>query len=602
MKTTPQAKPPCRLLLVDDERVVHDVVAYMLRSDHIKVLSAINGDQAVEIARREPPDLILMDYEMPGESGLEVLARLRGDGISESVPVIFITGHDTHALLSACFAAGAADYIRKPLGEDELRARVQSALDRKRMVAQFERMALNDALTGLANRTAIRNRIQSTIDRNQNRNCAVLFLDFDRFKLVNDSLGHDVGDQLLQQIANRLRAALHRDDGVANSFRTQAARLGGDEFVVFLECLSDPQEALRVADRLLTSLAETYCLAGHEVCCTASIGVVPSLEAYVTPDEVLRNADTAMYEAKSAGKGRYVVFDQAMHERAEQRLRIESDLRGAITREELFLVYQPIVSLETGRTIGFEALVRWRHPQRGLLKPDEFLSSAEESGLIVPIGTWALDRACQEFAYWQRSLGTLAPSNIHVNLSRKQLLLRDLTEMVRSVLKKHEVPPQALHLEVTESEIMQNPHVAREVLAELRQLGVKIGMDDFGTGHSSLACLQELPIDVLKIDRSFINNMERSRSFAALVHAVATLGQNLGLSTVAEGIENADQLAMLQSMDCEYGQGYFFGRPMPADEVSAFLFRAARTAMGQNPARLLEETPSERAALELLRQ
>lgn len=567
-----------RLLLVDDDPDIHDLVAGMLRSQGVKLSSAFNGDQAVEVASRENPDLILLDYEMPGANGLEVIARLRSAAVPVTTPVVFVTGNDNHKVLTACFQAGAADYIRKPFCGSELRARVLALLERTQMLAQLEKLAHNDTLTGLPNREAIRARIQRAIENTSTSNYALLFLDFDRFKLVNDSLGHDVGDELLKQIANRLRRALRSGDGIAHCPEpTSAARLGGDEFVVLLERMSNPSDAVLVADRLLATLAQPYSLAGHQVCSTASIGLVIGDPSYTSPDEVLRDADTAMYEAKSAGKGRCVVFDQAMHTKAKQRLGIENDLRAAIGNEELYLAYQPIVSLETGRTVAFEALVRWKHPRRGLVMPADFLPIAEETGLIVPLGTWALDRACRDFAGWQKSFGALAPLHIHVNLARKQLLLHDLVEIVAGILAKHGVSPQCLHLEVTESEIMQNPTVAKATLVKLRQLGVKIDMDDFGTGHSSLACLQELPIDVLKIDRSFIANMERTRSFAALVHAVTTLGQNLGLSLVAEGIESADQLAMLQSMDCELGQGYFFSRPIPNEEVSAYLRCASQS-------------------------
>lgn len=572
MKASLPGDARCRLLLVDDDPDIHELVAEMLASENVDIISAIDGNQAVEVARRKQPDLMLLDYDLPDANGIEVLGRLRADGVTESIPAIFLTDNDSQKVLTACFQAGGADCIRKPFCASELRARVQNSLDRKQLLAQMERLAMHDALTGLANRTSIREQIQAAIDGARRNNHALLFLDFDRFKLVNDSLGHDVGDQLLQQIANRLRSAIRRADGVSyHPKRTSAARLGGDEFVVFLEDLPNPEDALRVAERLLTTLADPYCLAGHQVCCTASIGVVTSLGNYTTPDEVLRDADTAMYEAKAAGKGRYVVFDQAMHARAEARLRIETELHSAIAGGELFLVYQPIVSLESGRTVGCEALLRWRHPQRGVIMPAEFLPVAVDSGLIVPMETWAIDRACREFAVWQQTLGCVAPANIHVKLSRRQLSLRDLSATVRAALTRHGVAPECLHLEFTESEIMQNPQVAKATFRELRQIGVKIDMDDFGTGHSSLACLQEFPIDYLKIDRAFIANMERSRSFAALVHAVTTLGHNLGLTTVAEGIETADQLAMLQSMDCEFGQGYFFARPMTADEVSDYL-------------------------------
>jgi diguanylate cyclase (GGDEF)-like protein len=568
-----------RLLLVDDDPSIHQLVAVLLGSQNVEVMSATDGAKALEIARRQPPDLILLDFELPGANGLEVFKRLRAEPGMASTPVVFITGNHDERLLAACFRGGASDYICKPFCAGELRARVRSHLDRKHSLERLEEMALHDTLTGLPNRGSIRTRIQAALDGDKRHATAVLYLDFDRFKLVNDSLGHDVGDVMLQQIAERLRKSLRSRDGIASGRNsTCAARLGGDEFVVLLDQLNEPGDALAVANRLLATLAAPFSLAGHQVCSTVSIGVVTDLRSYSTSDQVLRAADTAMYEAKAAGRGRYALFDASMLSRAEEHLRIENQLRSAIANEELFLAYQPIVALATGRTVGFEALVRWNHPERGAILPADFLAIAEESGLIVPLGAWVLDRACQDFAEWRRTLGAAAPQDLHVNLSRKQLLLHDLREFVGSTLQKYNLPPQCLHLEITETEIMQNPAVASATLADLRNLGVKIDMDNFGTGHSSLTCLQELPIDVLKIDRSFIANMERSRSFAALVHAVTTLGQNLGLVSVAEGIETPDQLAMLQSLDCDFGQGYVFAKPMPAEAVVAHMTAAEGAA------------------------
>lgn len=568
-----------KVLLVDDDPDIHDLVSGMLNLHNIDVVAVTESQLAVDAALKECPNLILLDYEMPFINGLQILALLRSVEAVNSTPIVFITGNVGHGVLTACFEAGAADYIRKPFCAAELVARVCFQLDQKQMLLQLQKLAHLDTLTGLYNRRSIHERIQEAIDRAPPCHYALLFLDFDRFKLVNDTLGHDVGDQLLQQISNRLRGALRSGDAVSiHMEQCTAARLGGDEFVILLENLSTPSDALSVADRLLTTLAEPYALAGYQVYCTASIGVVTSDQSHATAAEILRDADAAMYEAKTAGKGRYVLFDKAMHVAAEKRLRMDSELRVAIDNDELFLVYQPIVSLETGGTNSFEALIRWNHPERGLLMPGEFLPIAEETGLIVPIGTWALRRACQEFSVWQRTLGDIAPSSIHVNLSRKQLLMQNLLEIVRDTLMQHALAPSSLHLEVTESEIMQSPEMAIAILQELRKLGVKIDMDDFGTGHSSLACLHELPLDVLKIDRSFVANMERSRSFAAMVHAVTTMGQNFGLTAVAEGIETPEQVAMLQSMDCEFGQGYFFSKPMAANQIEEYLHRPAKAA------------------------
>jgi EAL domain-containing protein (putative c-di-GMP-specific phosphodiesterase class I) len=306
------------------------------------------------------------------------------------------------------------------------------------------------------------------------------------------------------------------------------------------------------------------------VYCTASIGIVTSALPADSADDLMRDADTAMYEAKLAGRGQYKVFDVSMRQRVQNRLNLENDLRKALDEHQLFLMYQPIVSLQTGEVESFEALVRWRHPQRGLISPGEFIPIAEDCGLILRIGDWVLLNACEQFAEWRQRLGTAAPRSISVNLSRRQLLLPDLPQMIRRVLEQTGMTPGCLHLEVTESATMKDAAAAIKVLHEIKGIGVKLDMDDFGTGYSSLACLHQFPIDVLKIDRSFIANIDRGRDFAALVHAVAQLARNLNIRVVAEGIETADQALILQSLDCEFGQGYLFSKPLPAEEVAQF--------------------------------
>jgi diguanylate cyclase (GGDEF)-like protein len=445
---------------------------------------------------------------------------------------------------------------------------------RKALEEELRTAALTDKLTGLPNRTLFCDRLQQAVLRAQrlkDYHFAVLFVDLDRFKIINDSLGHDVGDLMLQEIGRRLRTAVRAGDSLSRTSPPHTtARLGGDEFVVLLDGLSRPEDATVVAGRLLDVLSQQYRLGEHELYTTASIGIVTSDVAADNADQVLRDADTAMYEAKLAGKGQYVVFSVPMRQRMQKRLNLENDLRKALDSGQLFLAYEPIVSLQTGRLKRFEVLVRWRHPERGVVMPGEFIAIAEETGLILPIGEWVLREACAQFGRWRRSLGDAAPPSISVNLSRNQLMLRSLPATVRGILEQTGMPAERLHLEVTESAVMTDAAAAIRTLQAIKEIGVKLDMDDFGTGYSSLACLHQFPIDVLKIDRSFVMNIERGRDYAALIHAVSQLARNLNIQVVAEGVETVDQALILQSLDCEYGQGYLFGKAMPAEEAARF--------------------------------
>jgi diguanylate cyclase (GGDEF)-like protein len=453
----------------------------------------------------------------------------------------------------------------------KLRGALQDITIRKEAEITLQRTATHDKLTGLPNRALLADRLQQRLNRytrSPDRNFAVLFMDFDRFKLTNDTLGHEAGDELLRQIAARLRKCLRQSDslGLAEDGLT-VGRLGGDEFVIILEEISQLQDVTIVAERVLAALALPYQIAGCEVKSTASIGIVTSGLHYTRPDELMRDADIAMYEAKLAGKARYVVFDRAMHERLQVRIQTEADLHKAIGADQLHLVYQPIVSLLTAEVLGVEALLRWQHPTRGLISPAELIPIAEESGLILPIGEWVLRSACTQFMRWKSELGEKAPRNISVNLSRKQLAVGDLPTKVRTILKETAMPPEALHLEVTETTVMKDPAMSIRLLNEIREIGVKISMDDFGTGYSSLAMLHQFPIDILKIDRSFVSNLSRGTQFSSLVCAIVQLAHNLDMEVIAEGIEVSDQVAMLQSIDCEMGQGYLFSRPLTASAL-----------------------------------
>jgi diguanylate cyclase (GGDEF)-like protein/PAS domain S-box-containing protein len=437
---------------------------------------------------------------------------------------------------------------------------------RRSMEEQLRHDTLHDALTGLPNRLLFMERLSHCVARAKRRDSylfAVLFLDLDRFKVINDSLGHQVGDELLVLVAQRLQRCLRGEDTVA--------RFGGDEFAILLEDISGISDATRVAERIQAELAASVNLTGFDVFTSASIGIALSSSAYSRPEYLLRNADMAMYRAKGLGQARFEVFDRTMHAQALARLQLETDLRRALERQEFVLHYQPIVSLADGEICGVEALIRWKHPERGLLPPDEFIPAAEETGLILPIGRWVLGEACRRLRRWRVRFGEGRLRSLGVNLSAKQFSQIDLMEQVWDALRDSGLPPEVLRLEITESAVMENADAAVVLLGRLKGLGVQISLDDFGTGYSSLSYLHRFPLDALKIDRSFVGEIDLDERTTRLVETVLTLARGLGVPAVAEGIETERQLAHLRSLDCELGQGYYFSPPVPPEELEALL-------------------------------
>jgi diguanylate cyclase (GGDEF)-like protein/PAS domain S-box-containing protein len=422
--------------------------------------------------------------------------------------------------------------------------------------------AFHDTLTNLPNRALFTDLLSRSIGRAQRRPdyaFGVLFLDIDRFKVVNDSLGHMVGDQLLVAVARRLERCVRPGDTVA--------RLGGDEFTILLDDVANEGDATRVAERILRELSLTFHVSGQDVFTSASIGIALSTTGYQRPEDVLRDADLAMYRAKATGKARYEVFDLALHARAVALLQLETDLRRALEREEFRIFYQPVVCLESGRMRGLEALVRWQHPQRGLVMPEEFVPVAEETGLIVPLGRWVLREACRQLKEWQVKLPTQPPLSVSVNLSPKQFLQPDLVDQVTLSLAALELSPDCLRLEITEGAIVENPEAAASLLERLRGLGVKLDLDDFGTGYSSLAYLHRFDMDALKIDRTFVSAVGERGENSEIVRTMVALAGSLGMEVVAEGVERQDHVALLRTLGCRLVQGNLFAEPLPPESV-----------------------------------
>ncbi len=575
------------ILIVDDTSDNLRLLSTILIKQGYNVRKAINGQMALKAVQTVVPDLILLDIMMPGMDGYEVCQHLKANQQTAEIPVIFLSALSEVFDKVKAFEVGGVDYITRPFHFEEVLVRVQNQMalkaaereirklnaqleerieERTRQLeianAQLLEMALHDALTGLPNRTLFMKCLEQALNRpkaDSVHQFAVLFLDCDRFKVVNDSLGHLVGDELLIAIARRLEASLSQSDTLA--------RLGGDEFAIFLTEIKEVSSATLVADRILEALSHPFQLKGHEVFINASIGIALGNFNYNQPEHLLRDADTAMYRAKALGKGQYHIFDSAMHDAALQLLQLESDLCRAINQQEFIVHYQPIVDLSTGRIVGFEALVRWHHPQRGMVSPNSFIPIAEETGLIIPIGNWVLREACHQLRLWQKEKLKGIPLFMSVNLSVRQFAQPELIEQIDKILEETQLSPQSLKLEITESAIMDNANSAAVILQKLRERSIQLSIDDFGTGYSSLSYLHSFPINTLKVDRSFVRRIDGNPKNLGLIPAIMSIAQTMGMSAIAEGIETTQQLAQLRTLGCGFGQGYLFSKPMDAERA-----------------------------------
>ncbi|MBI9111571.1 EAL domain-containing protein [Maridesulfovibrio ferrireducens] len=450
-----------------------------------------------------------------------------------------------------------------PLG---VRVSLRDITKRKFMEKQLQYEALHDPLTGLANRTLCCDRIMKSLKRSRRRNnyyYAVVFMDLDRFKVINDSLGHNIGDKLLVKVSKRLLQAVRDLDTVS--------RFGGDEFIVVLEELTKPREAIRIVSRIKESLSTPMLIDGHKISVAASYGIILSPTTYEKPEELIQNANVAMHQAKEAGRDKMKVFNRRMLDKAMQAMKLESDLRAGILNDELYLDYQPIYCLESKEVVGFEALIRWNHPERGLVMPGEFIPMAEESGLIFELGRWVITQACREVKSWLNKYESATNMVVSINISGRQFSQPNLVDNILSTLVEYNLPPKNLKIEITETAIMERANQAVEMLTKLQKAGVLVSIDDFGTGYSSMSNLQEFPLDQLKIDISFVRRLAESPENVEIVKAIINLAHNLGLYVVAEGVETEQQETLLRNMGCEFGQGYLFSKPMKLAKVESFL-------------------------------
>ncbi|MEI6331497.1 MAG: two-component system response regulator [Pseudanabaena sp.] len=571
------------ILVVDDEPDNFDVVETLLHDQGYQMHYCSNGLDALLSLDNMKPDIILLDVMMAGVDGIELCYRIREIPKWEAVPIIMVTALSSKEDLAKCLAAGANDFITKPVNSVELKARVRSMLrihQQHQQLASFnallektveqrtvdlQNMIFRDTVTHLPSRMFLLQQIAATLQAGE-LSFAVVYIDCDQFKLVNGAFGYAVGNQLLKAIGDRLNQHLRTGDLLA--------RIGEDEFCFLLHQIDVQhlEEAIEpFIQKILQSFNNPFMVSGCEIFITACIGIAVGHSLDQQPEELLQDADTAMYKAKLKGKGSYQIFDRQMYVATLNRLNLENDLQRALKQQEFITYYQPIINLATEKISGFEALVRWQHPDRGLVSPAEFIPCMEETGLIVPVGIMILKQACQQLKAWHEQGWT--ELTMSVNLSVRQFACPTLLEDIDRVLTETEVDPTCLKMEITESAIMDNAQAAIAILEQLRSRHIQISIDDFGTGYSSLGYLHRFPVDNLKIDRSFVSQIQSDKRKYQVVDTIVSLSKQLQLSIIAEGIETTEQLQWLQQVGCEFGQGYLFSKPLPADDIAAKFFK-----------------------------
>jgi len=550
------------ILVVDDMPGSIEILNQIL-ADEYRVLFALNGEAGLEITRTQKPELILLDVSMPGMDGYQVCHELKSDPETRDIPIIFVTAKDQDEDQEMGFKIGAADYLTKPVRPATVKVRVKNQLQIRHSEELILHQALYDGLTHLPNRSLSVDRLRYSIAqdcRNQLKT-ALLFIDLDKFKEINDTLGHDAGDQLLKASALRFKQCVRKIDTVG--------RLGGDEFVVILPGLEQVEDAKKVAENIIRVFSNPFTLSGMEVVVTVSIGIAFSPDDSDDYKKLLANADTAMYQSKEAGRNNYHLFNQKMNHNIKRRMEMEYHLRHALKLGELSVFYQPLVDIATRRIIGAEALLRWNNSVLGSVPPDEFIALAEQSGMIESIGAFVLTQGCEQFKGLIDQEGRAL--SLAVNVSPQQFRRGNLPELVDNILKLTGFAVERLELEVTEGLLLDNQGIVKGSLQTIRQQGIGLSMDDFGTGYSSLSYLRKFPFDIIKIDQSFIREMNTNPSDQALVAAAIAMAHALGIKVIAEGVETEAQLACLVEKNCDIAQGYLFSRPLPIEEFKKMI-------------------------------
>lgn len=580
-------KTPPRILVVDDDLAMRLLFSEALEPEGFDIVEAENGEEAIELCEKNNFDLILLDVMMPVKDGFEACKGIREISNMDHLPIVMVTALDDVDSITRASEVGATDFITKPIYWPILAHRLRYMLKASHALAalrhseeQVKQLAYYDVLTGLPNRLLFREHVQYALDQAERNGggVAIMFLDLDNFKQINDSLGHDVGDELLRQFGERLIRLTRKTDTSsrrdANDPGIKMSRLGGDEFTVLLTGVSKTFDVGRIANRIVTGISSSFTIYEHEMFITTCLGISLYPLDGTDIETLLKHADVAMYNAKSSGRNTYCFYDAAMNADAIDRLKLENSLRIALENKQFQLYYQPRVDVATGEVKSVEALLRWHHPTLGLIMPDQFIPIAEDTRLIIPIGEWVVEEACRQIMLWHDS--GYNSIKMAVNLSAIQFSDDGLKSTLLNILERSGCRPEYLELEITESALMIDREHSIEILEFFRETGLSLSIDDFGIGYSSLSSLKDFPIDVLKIDRSFIENLPDDTRAGAIVSAIINLAQMLNLMVVGEGVENEAQLDFLKELHCDQYQGYYFSKPLPENEIAKKLTKSKR--------------------------
>ncbi len=549
------------VVLADDDPSIRLMVRHVLESEDFDIVEASDGLEAIKAVEKHHPALILLDAVMPGIDGFTTCQQIKEKGFTD-IPVMMITGLDDDASVERAYEVGAIDFITKPIKWAVLKHRVKSVVAKVIAERKVQLLAYRDSLTNLPNRLLFADRLEQAIVRSERSrtSMALMLVDIDDFKLVNDSFGHDAGDKLIKAVGDLIAKSLRRADTIA--------RLGGDEFAVIIEGIDGPEDAISIADNLTTILEHNVRLDDQETYTSASIGIAVYPEDGKDARTLLKNADTAMFRAKENGRHCFQFYKPEMSVNAMERLDLENNLKAAFEDDEYLIHYQPVIDIHKNEIVGVEALLRWHHPEKGMIQPADFVSVVEDCGLIVALGEWMIFSICKQISLWQES--GLKHQQVSINLAPRQFKEQDLVAVFTQAIAENNIDASSLSVEVTERTLIDNIGEVEGTLKKLRAMGMQVMLDDFGTGYASLAYLKDFPVDVVKIDRVFVTGIPDSKEDSAIVEAIAGLTRGLKLRLLAEGVENDRQLDMLKSVGCQFAQGYYWSKPLPGDEYEQF--------------------------------